>query len=344
MTIKRLQVISFLVLILLVLILAMLLIRPFFEIVALGFIFAVLLHPFYSWLKSRIGSRGLAAGLTLLLFAVVVIVPLSFLFQMAWGELLDFYHRLTSNGFIFSTQELFSRVPQSLQPLALRLNTDLTSWLAQLSSHLFAGVSGLLSNIAKFVFSVFLLFFVTYYFLRDGQTIRSVLLDLSPLATSQEHELFGRLIAAVNGVVKGSFFTALIQGIVATAGFFIFGIPNPLLWGAFTVLVALVPTVGTSLAIIPAVLYLFLTNHVGASVGMLIWGALAVGLIDNIIGPKLVGSTTKVHPLLVFLGVLGGLQLFGFAGFLLGPILMAVLVALIDIYRKDFKDYFQATS
>ncbi len=127
--------------------------------------------------------------------------------------------------------------------------------------------------------------------------------------------------------------TAVSQGVVATVGFLIFGVPEPLIWGLFTVIAALVPTVGTSLSIIPAVIVLALTGHVPQAIGMAIWGVLAVGLIDNFLGPKLVSSTTKLHPLLVLLSVLGGLSLFGFLGFLIGPIIMAIMIELIDICR-----------
>jgi predicted PurR-regulated permease PerM len=138
--------------------------------------------------------------------------------------------------------------------------------------------------------------------------------------------------------VKGSFLVALSQGIVASIGFYIFGVPEPLLWGAFTVIVALVPTVGTSLSIVPAVIYLAVTGHSGAAIGMGVWGALAVGLIDNFLGPKLVGRSTKLHPVLVLIAIVGGIQLFGILGFLIGPIIMAIFIAMLDMYRSDFRD------
>jgi predicted PurR-regulated permease PerM len=140
-------------------------------------------------------------------------------------------------------------------------------------------------------------------------------------------------------VVKGSFLTALVQGVIATIGFFIFGVPVPLLWGLFTVLAALVPTIGTALSLVPAVIYLLVTGETGNAIGLAIWGAVAVGLVDNFVGPKIVGSRTQLHPVLVLLSVLGGIQVFGLLGFLIGPIVMAIFVALIDMYRTDFKSY-----
>jgi predicted PurR-regulated permease PerM len=134
---------------------------------------------------------------------------------------------------------------------------------------------------------------------------------------------------------------AIIQGVVAMIGFTIFGVPQPLLWGLFTVMAALVPNVGTSLSLIPAVIYLLVTGHIGAGIGLAVWGMLAVGLIDNLLSPRLIGSRIQLHPLLVLLSVIGGLQFFGFLGFLIGPILLAVFVAMVDIYRSDFKKYYK---
>jgi predicted PurR-regulated permease PerM len=116
-------------------------------------------------------------------------------------------------------------------------------------------------------------------------------------------------------------------------------VPNPLLWGSFTVLAALVPNVGTSLSLVPAVLYLFMMDRTGAGIGMAIWGALAVGLIDNVVSPRLIGAQAKLHPVLVLFSVLGGLQLFGFLGFLIGPIIMSMFVVLIEVYSVDLKKY-----
>jgi predicted PurR-regulated permease PerM len=183
------------------------------------------------------------------------------------------------------------------------------------------------------------MFFSLYYFLRDGDKIRLFANKILPLSENKENILVKKLSLAIAGVVKGSFLVALIQGAVATVGFYIFQVPNPLLWGSFTVLAALVPNVGTSLSLIPAVLYLFMMDRTGAGIGMAIWGAFAVGLIDNVVSPKLIGAQAKLHPVLVLFSILGGLQLFGFLGFLIGPIIMSMFVVLIEVYSLDLKKY-----
>ena len=133
------------------------------------------------------------------------------------------------------------------------------------------------------------------------------------------------------GIKDGAWF---FPGIV---GIWIFGIPNATLWGSIAAIAALIPSVGTSLVVLPGVLYLFLFGERFAALGLMIWGMTAVGLIDNILGPHLMKRGIAIHPFFILLSVLGGLGLFGPVGFLIGPLILALLFALLDIYAKVIK-------
>ncbi len=340
---KRQQIIAFFTLLLLVLVLVLFMLKPFVNILALGVILAVLFYPIYYRILVKIKSSNLAAFLTVLLFLVIILVPLVFFGQILLNELINLYGKFRGGDLVINKAQIIAGLPPQVQSLIENLSRGLNNFLGNFTSNIFQSVSGIISNIAGFLFSLFLVFFSFFFLLRDGEKIKKVFMDISPIAASQENILFERIVAAVNGVVKGSFLTALTQGAMATIGFFIFGIPEPIVWGLFTVLTALVPAIGTSLSLVPAVVYLVITGHVPQAIGLAIWGAVGVGLIDNFVGPKLVGSRTKLHPLLVLLSVIGGLQFFGLLGFLIGPILMAIFVALIDMYRTDFKDYIQSS-
>jgi predicted PurR-regulated permease PerM len=142
---------------------------------------------------------------------------------------------------------------------------------------------------------------------------------------------------AVYSIFAGSIIVALVQGILTGIGFTIFGVPNPALWGSIASVAALIPGVGTALVVVPGILYLFFTGSTGYAIGLLVWGILAVSLIDNFLGPILVNRGVKIHPFLILLSVLGGLIFFGPVGFLLGPIILAFLFALLDIYRSSVR-------
>lgn len=336
---KNIQTISFLVLLLVVFIVVLFIFKPFVNIVALAIIFAILFHPVYKWLMTKLKRPAVAAGLTVLIIILLIALPIWFFGQVIYNEVVNLYERYRDGAFVIDRSQIISSLPEQLQTVVQSVSTDINSFIGRLSSQAFASFSSIVSNIASFVVAVFMLFFIIYYLLRDGVKIKAVLKDISPIASDHEDKLIDRIVTAVNGVVKGSFLVALAQGAVATVGFLIFGVPEPFLWGLFTVVAALVPTVGTALSLIPAVIYLFVTGQTPQAIGLIIWGAAAVGLVDNFLGPKLVGSAAKLHPVLVLLSVIGGIQFFGLLGFLMGPILLAIFVALVDMYRNDFKEY-----
>jgi len=142
---------------------------------------------------------------------------------------------------------------------------------------------------------------------------------------------------SIRSIIGGSIVVAICQGIVSGIGFAIFGIPNPALWGTLAGLAALIPGVGTSLILIPAVVYAFVAGSLFHGIGLGIWGLTAVGLLDNFLSPKLIGGGLKIHPLIVLFSIIGGLTFFGPEGFLLGPLTISLLMALLGIYRMMVK-------
>lgn len=336
---KRLQIVTFLLFLLVMLGLVFSIVRPFLSMLVLAFILAVLFRPLYDRFHRLIRSESGSALATVGVMVLILVLPFVFLGQVLFSEISNLIANFKNGGLVLSRAQLVSGLPLQLQAFIETITRDLNQIASTLTGNAFQTFSRLLSNLATFVLALFMTFFAAYYFLKDGEHFKQVLMDISPIDDNQEKILFSKISNAINGVVKGQFLTAVVQGLVATTGFLIFGVPNPFLWGFFTILAALVPTVGTSLAVLPAVALLLLTGNFGAGIGLAIWGALAVGLIDNFIGPKLVGRTTRVHPLLVLISVLGGVILFGFIGFLLGPILMAVFIAMVEMYRTDFQKY-----
>lgn len=336
---KRIHVVSFLIALFLVFLLIAWILKPFVNIVAFALIISILFYPLYKLLLKRVKKPALASLFTVLIVLSIVALPLWLFGQILFTELSNLFDSYRSGAFVIDRGEIVASLPSQLQTLIQNLSQDLNNFIGRLSNEIFSSLSAIVSNVASFVIAFFMFVFVLYYLLKDGPKIKAVLMDISPIATNQENMLIDKIVTAVNGVVKGSFIVALVQGVVATVGYTIFGVPEPLLWGAFTVVAALVPTVGTSIALVPAVIYLLVTGHTPGAIGLTIWGAAAVGLVDNFIGPRLIGGSTRLHPVLVLLAVLGGIQFFGVLGFLIGPILMAVFVAMIEMYREEFKDY-----
>jgi predicted PurR-regulated permease PerM len=200
------------------------------------------------------------------------------------------------------------------------------SWFVEHAGPFFQGV-------AQFALAIFLWFLSVYYFLKEGHRIKALLVKFSPLSDRYDLEIVNRVVTSVKSVIGGSLIVALLQGILAGVGFAIFGIPTPAIWGLIAVFAALVPTIGTALVTFPAVAFLVLVGNNLAALGLLIWGILIVGGIDNIVRPKLLERGVKVHPLLILLSVLGGLAFFGPVGFLTGPIIVSLLSEFLTIYQ-----------
>ncbi len=341
MTNQKMQVIGFFTLLAATAFVVLLMILPYFKLIALAGILAVLFLPISRKIILKTGSEALGALTSVLLVFLVLMVPIWMFGQLLFNELASLYGKFKQGQVLFDQATFFHSLPQSVQNIAQTLNKDIAARLSGLAGAVLQNITDLLLNLPGFFFAFFFVFFVFYYLLRDGDKMKKYFNEIFPLSETHENLIVKKLEQAISGVVKGSFLVALCQGGVALIGFLIFGVPQPVLWAAFTVLAALVPTVGTSIALIPAVIYLFLSGATGAGIGMTIWGAVAVGAIDNILSPKLIANRANIHPILVFLGVIGGLQIFGVIGFLLGPILMAIFVTLLDIYRTDLKSYLE---
>jgi len=310
---------------------------PFWQILALAAIISVLFTPVYERINREFNRPNLSATLSIILVLLIIILPLWLFGQLLFNQLVEVYNNFRIGQLSFSQAALFNKLSPEWQALLGSISNDTAAIFSKFTASTFTFVQQLLSNLASFFISMFLLVFLTFFMLRDGSKIKSALADLSFLPENYERELITKVEGAISGVLKGTFLVALVQGAVGVLGFWLFGLPQPLLWGAATIISSMVPNVGTAIIMIPAVIFLFFTGHTPQAVGLAVWGALAVGLVDNMISPKLIGKSLKMHPVLALLSIVGGLQIFGFLGFLFGPIIMAVFLALVEIYRVDLK-------
>lgn len=323
------------------LLLAFMIFRPFLAPLALAAVFAVVLQPLHNKILSKFGGReSLAALVSVLVAAICILIPLAFIGAQILGEAGQLYASLfepREGGNLVATAindlgQKFASIQPGSETFFNNLSEDLDVYAKRALEWLLSNLGAALSSISTLVLDLFIFFVALYYLLRDGQRLKKELISLSPLEDVDDEVVFGSLESAVNSVVKGSLTIALIQGAVTAIGFAIFGIPSAVLWGTVAAVAALIPAVGTSLVIIPAIIYLFVSGGIAQAIGLLIWGALAVGLIDNLLGPKLIGTGMRLHPLLVLLSVLGGIAFFGGIGIFLGPLTLSLLFAFIKIY------------
>jgi predicted PurR-regulated permease PerM len=174
----------------------------------------------------------------------------------------------------------------------------------------------------------------SFYFFRDGKEFMQLLIKASPLPDREDEVIFERMARAVRAVATGTLLLALMQGILVALGFTIFGIERGILWGSFAALGALMPGIGTTIVTVPAIIYLFATGNTVYGVGLLVWSVVIVGLVDNVVGPYLIGRKNNMHPFVILISVLGGIALFGPIGFIVGPVIVTLFIVLLEIYNQ----------
>ncbi len=329
-----------------VLIVTFLIVKPFLLTIILSGIFAITLFPIYKKILHRIPEqKTFSSLLTVLVMVICLLVPLMFISTQIFKESVDLYSSVTKNGgsknLMISTINGAGVVFENIIPGTggtfdtFAENLDL--YIKQGLSWIIDNLGVALSNVSVWLLDIFVFFVALYYLLRDGKDLLKAIRKLSPLDKNDMDIIFDRLHAAVNSVIRGNLLIAILQGILTAIGFTLFGVPNALLWGAVAMITALIPGVGTGLVLLPGILYLFINENIFGTVGLSVWGIVIVGLVDNLLRPKLVGDDLALHPLLVLLAIIGGLFLFGPTGLFLGPIIMSLLFAFIDTYGDIIK-------
>ncbi|HME62056.1 MAG TPA: AI-2E family transporter, partial [Candidatus Binatia bacterium] len=221
------------------------------------------------------------------------------------------------------------------------LNIDWKAMVAQAaqasSKVLVDHVRGIAQNVLVFTVNVIIALITLFFLLRDGKEFIRRVQRLLPMDREHQQRLFRNIVDAVLAVVYGSFVVAMVQGLLAGLAYYFLGVPFAVLWGVVTAFVALLPVGGSTLVSIPATIYLFLQGETIRAFVLLAWSLGIVGTIDNVLKPLLIGNRLGLPVLFLFLGILGGLALFGAVGIILGPVIFALLRALLDLYSEEYR-------
>lgn len=324
-----------------VLTLSFFIVQPFLITLVMAGIFAVSLEPLHKKILHLVhGHRITASLLTVFVTVVCVLVPLVWLFTEIFKEAVQLYGALAKGeggrSLLVSAIDGTGRTIENFIPGAQNFFTTLSGnidvYLKQGLAWLVDHLGVILSQVSTWMLDLVVFFISLYYLLKDGDSFLATVLKISPLDKKDTLIIFDRLHQATNSVIRGSLLVALLQGLLTTVGFWVFCVPNALLWGTVTIFAALIPGIGTGLVLIPGILYLFVIGNMFGTIGLSIWAVVFVGLVDNILRPKLVGDALALHPLLILLSIIGGLVLFGPIGLFIGPIIMSLLFAFIHTY------------
>lgn len=331
---------------------AFLILTPFLTAIAWAVILAILVYPLYLWLLGMMRGRATLAALTVIAMIILIVIApgielVRFLTEEAillvqsvrslmdedgkqgwlakpwvqllvgWWDLVAFY--LTGFNININWKELLVQGAQNS------------------SKFLVERVTGIAQNVLLFTVNVLIALITLFFLLRDGKEFFSRLQRLLPMDQEHQQRLFKNIVDAVLAVVHGSLVVGMVQGLLAGLAYHFLGVPFAVLWGVVTGFAALLPVGGSTLVSIPATIYLFLQGETIRAIVLLVWSLGIVGSVDNILKPLIIGNRLGLPVLFLFFGILGGLTLFGALGIVLGPVIFALLRALLDLYSREYR-------
>lgn len=331
-----------------------LLIKPYINPIVLGFIFSLLLYPLHQKMLVFCHHRAnLAAVLTCSLFTIVVLIPLSLMFTALVSEGARFSTKVIEWGKQGGAQSVLDDAAvksamdyiNGLVPLKdfqlSSLSEQITSFASEVGGDLVNVSAALLGNVTNLLVSFFLMLFVLFFLLRDHYSVVEFMRKLIPLSRSQEDALFAEVENVAKSAIFGSFATAIVQGFLGGIAMYIVGFPG-FFWGAVMAFASFIPMIGTALIWVPATIYLLLLGDWQSALFLAVWGIVVIGSADNFLRPILMqkqgggGST-----LIIFFSLIGGLQLFGLAGLIYGPIIFALTVVFLKMYEMEFESFLE---
>lgn len=319
-----------------------LMLQPFIEVLLWALVLVIVFYPVHRRIESRTGSPGWSAALSCVLVIVVILVPLTLITFAIIREMTSLAQNLQGSveRLLDPNSPVMGRALQWAGQYVdvSQLNSkESQEWVAERLRNLSGAIAGrtigFVGGVVGVVVQVFFVIFTMYYLFRDGKRIRSAARQAMPVEGRKANEIFLRTRDVISASVYGVLVIATIQGVLGGIGFWIAGLPSALLWGVVMIFLSMIPMAGAFIVWVPAALYLFAIGEWGWGIFLTVWGVLIIGSVDNFLRPKLVGERTRLHELLIFFSVLGGLQVFGVIGLVLGPVIVAIAIALLDILR-----------
>jgi len=324
---------------------------PFWSILVLAFLLTNLFRPIYVFISKR-SPDAVASVLTCLLIIAIVIIPLTFFVFSLADEALNLYtwgrdSRVGLKLQVFLQESpLILQLQQQLQEVGFTFNpsqvTDTFTYLVKKGGLLlYNQASGWAANILQFLFLFFIMVLVIFFLLIDQPKLIAYMMRLSPLPDDENNLLIEKFHEIANAILKGNGICGLIQGILGAAVFSVLELNSPLLWGSIMAILAFLPIFGIGLVMIPTAAILALSDRLAEGIFLFGFYIVLSFAIEYLIKPKMVGNQVKMHTLLVFLSIIGGLSVYGILGIIYGPLIITAFLTLSEIYLKRYSQYIE---
>ncbi len=316
-------------------------ILPFVDVLAWATVLVIVFYPVHRKILERVKSPSWSAVISCVLVIVTILLPLTLLTLAVVNEAGKFAQKFQESGGNLlninspTVNRIYEWLGQYVDVSQMRSQEFIVERVRGMSGAIANRTLGLVGGVAGAIVQVFFIIFTMYYFFRDGDNIRHRLYGMVPLDRQQTRDIFARTRDVISASLYGVVVIAVIQGAMGGIAFWLLGIPSPLLWCVVMMFLCLIPMLGAFVVWVPAAIYLAANGSYVQAAILVFIGAVPIGMIDNFLRPKLVGEKTRLHELLIFFSVLGGLQVFGVLGIVMGPVVVVITLTLIDILRHS---------
>lgn len=329
---------SILGLIIVLAVLSVMVVRPLLTPIVLGIFLAYIFYPFYLKLEKKLNKKYLSASIILIVACLIVLIPIIFILPSLANQIMNVY--LTLKSLDVGTV-IANMIPSLVDNKALygEVIATMSNFNSILSEWILNFFKSTILNLPEIMFGILILMFTFFFVLIEGINVRQYISVVFPFSKEHEKLFIDRFQQVTDSVIFGQFIVGIAQGLIAGLGYFIIGIPNAMLITVLTVIVGILPVIGPAMIWIPVDLFLFINGQTDMGLMLLIYGLFVMSPIDTLMRPILVSEKAEMNSALVLIGMVGGAYAFGFVGFLLGPLIIAALILLIEIYKdKNSED------
>ena len=321
--------------------------KPFLSSIFLAVMIAIVFHPVHARVQARIRRRNAAALISTILVLLILVIPVVGLGIVVSREITGLYQLLSDrsaeqggwNPYVMqATERLLAWARRYIDLSTLDLRGTLLRWLEQISRFLLSWGARAVSNVLSFFGDALIAFFTLFFLFREGGRMRERVAGALPLNAGQLERLSTGISNSIVANVYGCLAVGAAQGSLASLAFWVLGLPSPVLWGVVTALFSLIPIIGSAAVWGPAVIILVIGGHWWKGLILLGWGVGVVGQVDSLVRPYVIGQRAKMHTLLVFFALLGGVNAFGVMGLFVGPVVLSVTLVVLEMLRETNLD------
>ncbi len=347
MDFKKVQTLFFFAMILIFAIAVLYIFQPFLYPIFWAAVLAITFYPVYLYLERFVKIPTLSALITLLMVVALVFIPLFVIGMLLINESALLYSRLAESNLFGNVQDLTNNlnhlpyIGRYIDTAGLEGSTYATNAAKNISLFLFNNIKDITQNSIQFILLFFVMIYTLFFFLKDGKRMLTRLMHLCPLGDVYEEMLYQRFTSTARATLKGTIIIGTIQGTLGGILFAVTGIEGALIWGILMILLSLIPGIGSAIIWLPAGIIMLGLGNIWQGVTILAVGMFVISLIDNILRPALVGKDTQMHPILILFSTLGGIAFFGISGFIIGPVITALFLAVVSIYEHYYKKELQ---